>query len=139
MADVKVYWDKASIHNIGVMHEGEHLTVKLLPGNNIVEEGLWKSVCENPMIKKQAESGLIRFVKFDTKGKEVALDSKAPSIDLGSLKDLNPKDAIEIVKETYNADQIKSWIKLEDRNKVSVELRAQLKLISAQPKKDDKE
>ena len=108
-------------------------TIRLFPGNNVVDESLWKIAMQNPIVRQYLEKGTLSVVQPKIKGaKDTKSDKKEKSLD--TLSGIDVKEAVGIAKETYNLDLLKKWADGEKRRGVRKILEKQIKAIEI-PKK----
>jgi len=97
--------------------------VRLIPGVNEISEAQWEAIKTIKDVKAYVEAGVIKLVgaakvgtpeeaKIEEKEKD---GPKAPGT-LGALVDLSaygPKDAMELVNNVMDAEQLKRWRAIE--------------------------
>lgn len=95
--------------------------ITLLPGCNDVDDELWKKA--RVSVKDKIERGLIKEHHAKVEEKEVPIPNtdkkrKVIKIDSKDLKDLEPEEAEEIVKNTFSLKTLGKWKKSESRDSV---------------------
>lgn len=115
--------------------------VKLLPGlNSNVDEAMWKKAKSHPVVKNLIDAGKVEEVL--TPKASVGKGSNQQSV--VDLTKMQPKAAIELVKDTIEVLTLQAWKKIEKRKTVVSAIDAQLKELAAPPqyrgeKTDDSE
>lgn len=130
-----INWKKTNIKVIPVVGSNKLITstVNLLPGMNDIPENIWMSV--RKLVKDEIERGLIEEVqtKVTVETKKVKnpetneeKEEKVEKVQSKELKDIPPKEASEIVKDTYDLKTLNKWLDDEGRSDVRAVLQNQI-------------
>ena len=117
-----IRYTKTNVHTFPVTAEAKEV-VKLKPGLNEFPSKVWKLWEKHPIVVGMIEDGDIELVnlKSEAKGKAkpkvIGKDDKELRI-----KELSAKDAIKVVKETFDRDMLERWQAEETRHTVKKEL-----------------
>lgn len=134
-----IEWTKDNIKVIPVLQGTLNIgKVTLLPGNNEVDEELWKNACLH--VKNDIATGKIKVHHAEVNIKDVTPkagkdDKESPKpeyevkISARKLGKLSIQEAEEIVKNTYNLDTLAKWKKKEGRDTVAALIRLQIEAV----------
>ena len=98
-------------------------SVMLVPGINNVEKNKWDACKELPTIKRLQEEGLLKI--------HIGTDDTDEDF---SLAKATVKEAVGIVRKTWNLLLLEEWKACESRPGVSKEIAAQIRLIETKTK-----
>lgn len=126
-----VKWNEARVK---VIPNGEGRPVKLLPGHNEVAPKDWKGAREN--VLTDIASG--RIVEVAAVIEEVATkdaDGKASgkkSVIKGAtpFKDLEPEEALRIIRETFSIETLEAWRKSSAKDELRAAIAEQIALVN---------
>lgn len=130
-----IEWKKNNINYIECFNPVGIKTgsITLLPGQNEVEDELWKGARVH--VQDDIDRGNIieKFAKVEIK-KEIDPETKKEKIEvkIENSKDfhnLSLQDQIEVVKDTYNIKTLKEWKKKSAKDSVISEINNQIEMI----------
>jgi len=102
--------------------------VILMPGLNKIEDKILKKESFVKSSKLYLDNSYIEVISYEA---EEGSNGK-------SLKDLKAKDAISVIKETFDVETLSSWLEVENRDGVKKTLKGQMKDIDKTLKPEDK-
>ncbi len=122
-------------------------SITLLPGCNDVDDDIWKSARE--MVEDKIKHKLIIEEHAKIEIKDVPIPNtkgktrKIVKIDAKTLKELEPDEAEDIVKNTFDLKTLKKWKKGESRDAVRSVIIGQIETVEKEgelePNKKDKD
>lgn len=113
---------KVTVKAPRLVHLGDDATLK--PGVNLVSQEVWRKWSGHLVTKAQVAAG-----ELIAEG-EIAATRE-------SLTELDPRDAIALVKDTFDSAQLKAWAASESRAQVKVALKQQLSAVTPEPPKEE--
>jgi len=121
-------YNRPNVHTIP-SHDGRR-SYTLRPGWNQIPKDHWESLKKDPELNRFVEERILEVSDFK---KESKRGSKTVSKSVGHddapiiLKELKESEAIRLVKDTFDREQLQVWLDAETRTKVKRALEKQIK------------
>jgi len=136
-----INWNKpkAGLKVISLLNKEKQIskTIRLLPGNNEIDDADWEVAKQNESIQRSMKAGYIKevFAKAVEKDEDgnVKKDKngqpKVKEAPAKTLNDLEAEEARAVVEDTYDIDALKKWLKAEGRDEIRAAIQNQIETI----------
>lgn len=106
-------------------------TYRVLPGCNEIPDEDWEKIKKISIVQTFLSAGLIE--EFGTRQQEVIKtpegESKVEVVKPKAFKDLSPEEALKIVADTWDSEQLVKWRKSENRDELRAAIANQIEKI----------
>lgn len=111
--------------------------VLLKPGTNKVSASWWSNAKKHKTVAKRLELGMLEVVNEGVDDIDLGIDGDegAESADISGL---NAREAISVIKETFDLKLLKAWAETESRATVTRAIDAQIEIMTAEPELRDR-